>query len=505
MKNNTLTILFFCLFYTLSCDFALARIQEDLDSIETVLNTMPEDSGKVQLYHQLFYQFEFVDSVKARHFLNLGLSLAQDLNYLDGLATTYMQFAFLNDDIGKYDKALEYYAKSLEIRIELQDDKGIGILFNNMGIICKEQGRYPEALEFYHKALAIAEKSDNKSTMALAYNNIGILHDDQRNYSEAIAFFQKALTLAKGLDNKLGVAGSYNNLGIIYEKQDDYTTALNLFQQALDIYDELGDTRPGIASTYNNTGLVYFNHPNLEESVETSYHKSLDYYGKALKISEHIGDQEGITASYINMGNSFTALREYQQGIEYLDKALILARNIGSPYRQKEAYEGIATLYERQGDYAKALYNYEHYTLTKDSLFNEEKSKDLGKLEAKHEFETAELQRKREEKQRLFATASAESRRNNLQYSGILIFIVALFAGVFFLGKFSIPIRLAEGMIFFTFLLFFEFTLVLLDPYIEAYSSGAPAIKLGFNALLAALIFPLHSFFEERLKGRIIN
>jgi len=90
-----------------------------------------------------------------------------------------------------------------------------------------------------------------------------------------------------------------------------------------------------------------------------------------------------------------------------------------------------------------------------------------------------------------------------LQYSGILIFLVLLGAGLLALGRLAIPIRLAEGMIFFTFLLLFEFTLVLLDPYIEQYSSGAPAIKLGFNAVLAGLIFPLHSFFESKLKSRL--
>jgi len=52
---------------------------------------------------------------------------------------------------------------------------------------------------------------------------------------------------------------------------------------------------------------------------------------------------------------------------------------------------------------------------------------------------------------------------------------------------------------------FARYNLVLLDPYIEQYSSGAPAIKLGFNAVLAALIFPLHSFFENKLKNRIIT
>jgi len=51
--------------------------------------------------------------------------------------------------------------------------------------------------------------------------------------------------------------------------------------------------------------------------------------------------------------------------------------------------------------------------------------------------------------------------------------------------------------------LFFEFTLVLLDPYIETYSSGEPAWKLLFNAVLAAMIFPLHSFFEATIKRRL--
>ena len=101
--------------------------------------------------------------------------------------------------------------------------------------------------------------------------------------------------------------------------------------------------------------------------------------------------------------------------------------------------------------------------------------------------------------------AQQQSRRDKLQYSGILIFLVLVFTGIFMLGKFSIPIRLAEGLIFFSFLLFFEFTLVLLDPYIEQYSSGAPAVKLGFNAVLAGLIFPLHQMFEAKLKQRITN
>jgi len=61
---------------------------------------------------------------------------------------------------------------------------------------------------------------------------------------------------------------------------------------------------------------------------------------------------------------------------------------------------------------------------------------------------------------------------------------------------------LIESLVFFVFLLFFEFLLVL-DPYIDSWSGGAPGIKLLFNSGIAALIFPLHSFFESKLKGQI--
>ncbi|MDC3306056.1 hypothetical protein OAV36_03940 [Flavobacteriales bacterium] len=45
-----------------------------------------------------------------------------------------------------------------------------------------------------------------------------------------------------------------------------------------------------------------------------------------------------------------------------------------------------------------------------------------------------------------------------------------------------------------------------MDPYIENWTGGAPAYKLIINASLAALIFPLHNFFEARMtKKKKIN
>ena len=171
----------------------------------------------------------------------------------------------------------------------------------------------------------------------------------------------------------------------------------------------------------------------------------------------------------------------------------------------KEGYAHQSDIYLLRNRYQDALNAYKLYTGIKDSIFNEDKSKEIGKVEAAYDFEKQESEKRIAEKAAWEEMLAEKTRSNNLQYSGILIFLVLLGVGLMGVGKLSLPVRLAEGLVFFTFLLFFEFLLVLLDPYIESYSGGAPAYKLLFNAVLAGMIFPLHAFFEKKIKSRLAN
>ena len=59
--------------------------------------------------------------------------------------------------------------------------------------------------------------------------------------------------------------------------------------------------------------------------------------------------------------------------------------------------------------------------------------------------------------------------------------------------------------LFLPFLVFFEFLLVLTDPFIDGFTAGEPLTKLLINTAMAALIFPAHSFFERLLKRRVLK
>ena len=75
------------------------------------------------------------------------------------------------------------------------------------------------------------------------------------------------------------------------------------------------------------------------------------------------------------------------------EQALEICDSIGILNVKMQFEKIISDLYSETGNYKKAYKHHKEYSIAKDSIFNEEKSKDIGKLEARHEIETAEAER----------------------------------------------------------------------------------------------------------------
>ncbi|MBL4716838.1 MAG: tetratricopeptide repeat protein, partial [Bacteroidia bacterium] len=248
---------------------------------------------------------------------------------------------------------------------------------------------------------------------------------------------------------------------------------------------------------------------------EGDYSKALEYYFKALKIDEEMGNKREIASILGNIGSLYTETGRFAEAKVYLDSALVLCEDIGLLNYTMNFEKSMSHLCDTTARYKQALTHYKKYTTAKDSLFNEEKAKNIGRLEQKHEIEMAELKQNQEEEERSRQLHLAVSRRNSLQYSGIVLGLVFLFMGIFIgarrFGEIKARkthqhyVRVMEGALFISFLIFFEFVLVLLDNHIEQLTGGEPLYKLLINALLAGAIFPLHSFLEAKLKGRVIK
>jgi class 3 adenylate cyclase/tetratricopeptide (TPR) repeat protein len=316
--------------------------------------------------------------------------------------------------------------KSVQVKEEIGDKKGIASSLNNIGNIYQDQGNYSRALEYYQKSLAIKEEIADKNGIASSQNNIGIIYANQGNYASALEYFQRSLAIHKEIRDKREIAGSLNNIGNIYEEQGDYPCALEYNQKSLAIKEEIAD-KNGIASSLINIGLLY--------KVQNKNSLALDYCQRGLAIYEEIGAKEGIATSLNNIGSLYQKQGKNSLALSYCRRGLELADEIGALERQKTACQCLYNTYKALRKGNEALVYLEKMNMISDSLEAEEINKKLQQMEfAKQVYqdsvETAERERQVQEAHMEEMRKRAQS-RNMAFISG---FVALLLAGGFFSG-----------------------------------------------------------------------
>ncbi|MBL4625581.1 MAG: tetratricopeptide repeat protein [Flavobacteriales bacterium] len=244
-------------------------------------------------------------------------------------------------------------------------------------------------------------------------------------------------------------------------------------------------------------GNIYLDQGNFLEAM--------DHFYTSFEIYEEIGNKEGVAISLNSIGALELKSGTLKAAKEHLKKALKLGEEIGSPISISNSSMYLSKLARQEGDHKKAFEMYELYIQMKDSINNESTQKATIRQQTKYEFEKAQLVAEQQRSEELRIKNEELKRRDNLQYSIIFLVILLVFGLILLLGFIKLSPAVAEGLIFFAFLILFEFLLVLADPYVDRWTGGEPMYKLLLNAMLAGSIFPLHAFFERIFKKRIVK
>ena len=80
-------------------------------------------------------------------------------------------------------------------------------------------------------------------------------------------------------------------------------------------------------------------------------YNAIQYHEKHLKIAKEIGDRVGKGRAYGNLGNTCQSLGDYQKAIEYHEKRLKIAKEIGDRAGEGRAYGSLGNAYQLLGDY----------------------------------------------------------------------------------------------------------------------------------------------------------
>ncbi|MGB3947061.1 MAG: tetratricopeptide repeat protein, partial [Bacteroidia bacterium] len=367
--------------------------KETIDSLLNVINRLSSPSVEIKLVegadtalintlNLLTRKYlENSDNKQAEKYGNDALNKALKTNYNNGIATAYSNMGIFHLHTGNYNDALDFFLKGLRIWEQIGDLKKIASCHGNIGNIYFYYGNYKKALRYYLSTLKIQETIKDEKGIANSLNNVGNVYYYMNDYEKAREYYYNSLKKRKLLGDKKAIAASYNNIGNTYEKQKNYQEALKNNFQSLAISEKEGHKK-GMASSYNNIATLYYNLNDLD--------KSLNYLTKSLKIEEEIGNKEGIATSYVNIGALYLKQNNYKEAHHFLNQALDLSNKIKSSFNLKLTYHYLSELHQKQKKFEKAFEYHQLYANIKDSLLNEESSKQIAEMNSKYESEKKE-------------------------------------------------------------------------------------------------------------------
>ena len=370
MKKLILTTTICLIFniYTFADQNYVDSLIERLDSVEI--------EEKLMLLNSISWALHINDASKAREYANQALELSVKYKNKKEEAYAYNNFGGIYFSLGNYKLALLNYLKALNIREEINDTLGIAMSLGNIGIIHLYLGNYEKARENYFKSLKIFKKENDISGIASAYINIGNIYRVEGDMNMALKYYKKSLVIRKLIDEKREIATSINNIAGIYYYLNNIDSALFYFNKALIIYEKLEDNG-GLAMVLGNIGEMY--------NKKGNYSKALEYHKRSLEIAIEIGDLFNIENGYKNFSVIYTNLNDYKNAYKY----------------------------------------YQLYSEIKDSLFNEESSKQIAEMQTKYETEKKEkeiaLLNKEKKLQNVeLAKKQAEVKKKNIQRNAFI-------------------------------------------------------------------------------------
>ncbi|UII26400.1 tetratricopeptide repeat protein [Fulvivirga maritima] len=318
----------------------------NVDSLKQTLSTELPDSTRFSNLNKLAwsgYLFTLPDS--SCHYAQIHLQLAKDKGNRQEMAKALNTLGSAYYMMGDYAKASLVFYKSLKIKEDINDVKGIASTLNNLGMINDAQHDFESAANHYKSAIEL----------------LNSLPDLQNNY-----------------ELKKVLVATYHNLAAMYSNINNNDLAFYYFNQTLQLTDELNLPRER-AYSFSNLGQIYL--------AQNQTDKALEYYKKGFKIVTQLDDHLGIIHGLNDFANAYYKLKNYTKAISYGKKALAEAKKSNSLIEIADASDILYKCYKKQKRHSEALSMLELHATTKDSLESSENKETILHQRYKYQYE----------------------------------------------------------------------------------------------------------------------
>jgi AraC-like DNA-binding protein len=301
----------------------------------------------------------------------------------------------------------EHAEEALRISKKINFIRGIGNANRYIANYYQVVGDYPLAIKHAYEMLRAFERIPYAMGVSQAYQLLGILYDDAGDREKAKGCYSNAIELCKKADLKKELGYCYNNLAGLYFDASEFNKALEFNLKSIEIRREIKDER-GLSTSFGNLASVYVK--------QKKYNDALVYFEKALPLAKKMDYLERIANIYESMGEMYTLTGNYEKAEGYLLDAISLEKKLNNKKQLQTTNSYLASLETKRRRFEKALQYVEQANRYKDSMYTEDKAKQIADIEARYQVE------KKDQAIQLLE----RDRRIQLIWTNILILVLAL-------------------------------------------------------------------------------
>lgn len=248
------------------------------------------------------------------------------------------------------------YKKALSLLVLAESrvyQKGIADGCKTLGYCYWRFSDFSLSLSHSIRALKIYQKIGDKWGEADTLNSVGAVYMFQNDNEKRLEVNLRCQKLRKEIGDLEGVASSEGNIGETYFEMGEFNKARICFENCLK---DPNSSNPGKAWAYHNLGLV--------ENVENKKEDALEYFLKALKLSESVAYNVLIVESFISITQLYLEKGNREEALMYAEKSLKVSREIGAKEGEKKSLYFLSKIYELKGLFEESLkYHKDYHTI----------------------------------------------------------------------------------------------------------------------------------------------
>ena len=265
---------------------------------------------------------------------------------------------FLKGTFGFTQNALELITK---LKTELKtnpDDKRKATIYSDIAWYYANVST-DSALVYSKKAMNESTKLNDSVLIAQVNSDLGAIYFRRNDFENAKKYYGVALNIRKARKDNVGIAKINLHMANIYNKENKKEKALQYYLAGIDYFEKTNNPEI-VANTKGNVAALFFELKN--------YPKAKKYLNDAIKYQEAKKDDNGLSTSYLTLGNIYLKTNDTLNALKLYEKSIASAKKSANNVALSSAMNNLGVIKSEQKKSSEAQTLFANSKAVKDSL-----------------------------------------------------------------------------------------------------------------------------------------